>query len=63
MEGLNTNLLFLSKFLLGWQASVAQLKGQSENDSKFVGLNEKMEDRFLKFFECAFNIKKTVIGL
>ncbi len=63
MGGLNTNLLFLNKFLLGWLASVTLLEGQSINDPKFVGLNEKIEDRFLKFFECAFNIKKTVIGL
>jgi hypothetical protein len=63
MGGLNTNLIFLNKFLLGWQASVAQLEGQSENDPKFVGLSEKIEDRSLKIFACVFNIKKTGIGL
>ncbi len=63
MEGLNTNLLFLNKFLLGWLASEALLEGQSENDPKFVGLNEKIANRFLNIFACVFNIKKTGIGL
>ncbi len=63
MEGLIKNIFFLNKFLLEWLASVALLEGQSVNDPKFVGLNEKIANRSLKIFACVFNIKKTVIGL
>jgi hypothetical protein len=62
MGGLNKNLFFLNKFLLGWLASVAQLEGQSENDPKFVGLNEKIANRSLNIFACVFIIKKTGVG-
>jgi hypothetical protein len=39
------------------------LEGQSENDPKFVGLNEKIANRFLNIFACVFNLKKTGVGL